>query len=135
MLTDFDKYEPKTPYPDKADFITTYYYSKGKVQAVRRPGEFPSFFGTNMIIEEAKLKQCVTEKVIDEEAFNAAMAAYRDERNQLTKQFEIDLYVDLGITRNKKRFDLYAKAWDRGHAYGFSEVYSVACDLVDLIKD
>lgn len=134
-MDNFEKYEPKLPYPNKHDYITTYYYHRGRCVAREVPGELPVAEGTSILMEREKLAHCIVEKALDEVAYETARQAYRDEQNRLMKQFEIDLYVDLGITRNKKRFDLYAKAWDRGHAHGYSEIYAVACDLVDLIKN
>lgn len=49
------------------------------------------------------------------------------------EEFKRDLFKDLDIEDNPKRELLYDKAWEMGHAYGFSEVYSKACDMVDLI--
>lgn len=135
MLTDFDKYQPTLPYPNKADFTTVYYYSRGRVKAERRPGEQIVFAGTSMVADEAQLKDCVTEKVFNEEAYGKAKWAYSNEEALLLERFERDLYKDLEISKHPKRSLLFSKAWDRGHAYGLSEVYSVACDLVDLIKD
>lgn len=63
----------------------------------------------------------------------------RDEMHQKTddrmNEFENDLYEDLDIVDNPKRKKLFNKAWEMGHAYGFGEVYNMACDLVELIKD
>lgn len=49
------------------------------------------------------------------------------------EEFKCDLFKDLDIEDNPKRELLYDKAWEMGHAYGLSEVYSKACDMVDLI--
>lgn len=50
-------------------------------------------------------------------------------------KFKEDLFDELSITNNPKKDKLYAKAYQMGHAYGYSEVYNYACDLVELIED
>ena len=63
----------------------------------------------------------------------AVYYAYYEQQNALEDKFKADLFDDLGITDNPKANLLYAKAWEFGHSSGYSEVYSYACDLVDLI--
>jgi hypothetical protein len=41
---------------------------------------------------------------------------------------------DLGIENNPKADLMLSKAWERGHSYGFNEVYINALDLVELIR-
>lgn len=48
-------------------------------------------------------------------------------------EFKKDLYEDLGISDNPKREKLFSKVWEHRGDEGFEQVYSYACDLVDLI--
>lgn len=136
-MKDFAEYEPKLPMPCKPDYTTTFYYSKGKVEAIEKPGYRPIRPDANGGTEVSRtaLAHCVTEKVLDEDAYAKAQWAYNNEKALLMEQFVRDLYADLGISNHPKRERLFSKAWERGHAYGLSEVYSVAQDLVELIVD
>jgi hypothetical protein len=58
----------------------------------------------------------------------------KNEKEQvLLAKFKTDLFEDLGIQDHPKKELLYSKAWERGHAHGFAEVYNHACDLAELI--
>lgn len=59
---------------------------------------------------------------------------YQNETAQRLKEFEEDLAEHLGIRDNPKRDLLFSKAWERGHAHGFSEVLGCAEDLVEIIE-
>lgn len=60
----------------------------------------------------------------------------QSERAQkVINEFKNDMFNELGIQDNPKRELLYQKAYEMGHSYGFSEVFSYACDLAELIKD
>lgn len=60
--------------------------------------------------------------------------AWRDENNRLTELFKNDLFQEFGVQNNPKREKAWLIAWDKGHAMGFSEVYSEFSDLVELIQ-
>jgi hypothetical protein len=64
-----------------------------------------------------------------------ARAAYDAREKEIMETFTNDLFEDLGITDNPKRYKLYSIAWEMGHSSGFQEVYNYALQLVDLIKD
>lgn len=51
----------------------------------------------------------------------------------LKVEFKKDLLKELDVTSNPKADLLFEKAWSLGHSSGFEEVYSFACDLVELI--
>lgn len=59
--------------------------------------------------------------------------AYMVEECRTYEQFIKDAKDELGITDNPKADMLMGKAWERGHSAGYSEVFGVAEDLVDLI--
>jgi hypothetical protein len=58
---------------------------------------------------------------------------YRDEHGNIPEFFYI-VKKDLGILENPKADKLMSKAWERGHSYGYYEVYINAQELVELIK-
>jgi hypothetical protein len=57
---------------------------------------------------------------------------YRDEKGNIPYFFYI-VKKDLGILDNPKADKLMDLAWERGHSYGYYEVYINAKDLVELI--
>lgn len=120
----FDYYRAN-PIPPKShvDFSTTHYYKEGKLIKTLPSSEYPNFeFG-------------VKETVIDRVAQKSHQAEYRVEESRLDTEFKSDLFEDLGITDNPRREKLFSLAWEIGHSIGYSEVYRVACDLVELIRD
>jgi hypothetical protein len=128
----WDKYKTNLPYPSKSEFTTTYYYRRGELIA-KKLGDATAVYEPNCMT--VALDQCVTEKVVDEAAFKKARNEYGTEERRLQEEFEKDLYEDLGIVGHPKASRLYGMAWEDGHANGYSEVYSRAAVLVDLIKD
>jgi hypothetical protein len=64
----------------------------------------------------------------------AAAKAYHEDCTRLSAEFRADVLADLGITDHPKADLLFSKAYDMGHSSGFSEVYSYAQDLVELIQ-
>lgn len=66
----------------------------------------------------------------EQREYKSRLAAHKTE---LHEQFKEELFEELGITNNPKRHRLFEKAWEQGHGCGYAEVYSYACDLVDLI--
>lgn len=62
-------------------------------------------------------------------------AAYTKDCSDKIDKFKKDLFDELGIANNPKREKLYAKAYQMGHAYCYSDIYGYACDLVELIED
>ena len=131
-MKDFAYYrDVKTPYPVVKDFITIYYYHHGVLVAVER-GDRVEFkiqgYG------RGDLKGLSREIERDVQGLAAARNAYWAEQAKLEEEFVADLYEELGIADNPKAHMLYTKAYERGHSNGHSEVYQVACDLVDLIR-
>jgi hypothetical protein len=61
------------------------------------------------------------------------MVAHNTVTAALEAQFQTDLEAEYGMTGHPKAALLYHKAWERGHAYGLSEVASVYAGMVDLV--
>lgn len=120
----FDYYRANPiPHKSHVDFSTTHYYKEGKLIKTLLSSEYPNFeFG-------------VKETVIDREAQKAHEVKYQAEESRLDAEFKSDLFEDLGITDNPKRELLFRLAWGMGHSHGYSDVYSIACDLVELIRN
>lgn len=125
----FDYYSSKEPWPKKSDYEVTYVYDNGEVVG-KHEGSDKSF------LESAYRRNfpgCVIQKVLDEEGYKKASSDRRAISATLQKEFEQDLFAEFGVLDNPKRDACYAMAWERGHAYGYSEVYSIFSDLVKLI--
>lgn len=117
------------PYPSREAFATTFWYCKGECVAKKvGEGEIeylnPSY---------RSLEALTKEKVMDDDAYLAARRAYGERASALVEEFKRDLFDELGIADNPRRDKLYSVAYDKGHAHGFSEVYSEAQSLVELI--
>lgn len=59
--------------------------------------------------------------------------AYREEEGRLLALFEHDLAEENGMLDNPKRYLLWAKAWEQGHASGLSDVEYWYEDLLELV--
>ena len=119
----FDYYRANPiPHKSHVDFSTTHYYKEGKLIKTLPSSEFPNFDFS------------VKETVIDREAQKSHQVKCRAEESRLYEEFKSDLFEDLGITDNPKREKLFSLAWEIGRSTGYSDVYSVACGLVELIR-
>jgi len=126
----FDYYsKPKTLYPDKKDYTTFYAYDKGECLNIR------SNFYTSKREVEGDYPNAVIQEVLDEDAYKAHRKNYDAECAKLEQEFQDDLFAEFNVTDNPKRFKCFQIAWDEGHAYGHSEVYSYFSDFVELIYD
>lgn len=120
---DFKKYENKIPYPEESSFTKFFGYKNG------------------VMVYEGEYRPTVNddcgawEKVFDQEGYDEARNVYGAEAARLEELFKQDLFEDFSISDNPKREKLYSIAYDKGHSYGYSEIYNVACDLVELIKE
>jgi hypothetical protein len=63
------------------------------------------------------------------------MENWREQEEQLRQGFKSALFKELGITGHPNAEKLFQIAWDRGHSYGYSEVYNEALELVNLIRE
>lgn len=72
------------------------------------------------------------------EKYCEAVKEYRrksaEHASELHNQFKQELFEELGIADNPKRELLFSRAWEQGHSAGYDEVYTCACDLVELIR-
>ena len=120
---------PQTIYPNKKDYITYYVYDRGELL-----WSGPSWEKDKNELEE-KYPNAVIQEVLDEEAYKEHLNQYNEEQKQLNEEFEKDLFEEFGVSDNPKRYKALAYAWDKGHSFGYEEVYNVFWNIVDLIKD
>jgi hypothetical protein len=69
--------------------------------------------------------------------FDVAAKPYLDEQSRLDAEFWDDCRKELKYREflNPKACDaIETKAWDDGHAHGYSEVYLCLCDLIALAR-
>ena len=126
----FDYYsKTKTLYPSKKDYTTFYAYDRGECLDIR-----PNFYTSKREVER-DYPNAVIQEVLDKEAYEAHRKEYNDERTKLHQEFQDDLFTEFNVTDNPKRFKCFELAWDKGHAYGHSEVYNCFSDFVELIYD
>ena len=126
----FDKYKNTLPVPWQGQYNTHNYYSRG-VLVAKKIGDD----GALQFINGNSIDGTTHERQRDEVAYRAARQAHQAETTRLQEEFFDDVKADLGIENNPKADKLLAKAWERGHSAGYSEVYNEACDLVDLIQE
>ena len=118
---------PQISYPDKRDYITLYVYDKGDC------------IYTGNVLSKTELKEkypnSVIQEVLDEDTYKSHLGQFVDKLDSLEQEFQEDLFKAYGVSDNPKRFKCFELAWERGHAYGHSEVYNCFGDLVELIRD
>ena len=131
----FDKFHNRQPYPNLRDYMTVYFYQKGELVGVKEPDGNTYRIGAKGKREwvHEPPPHGAAEKVVDKDAYYAARDEWQSEQARLEAEFREELFRDLKIADHPKRDLLFQKAWDRGHASGYAEVYNVALDLVDLI--
>ena len=91
-----------------------------------------TFIGTQAQINKAM----DIAKVQDAEDYSLAHDVYMHVDNILNVIFQEKSAITMGMDVNSKLWKLvYAKAWEDGHADGYSNVYSHLDDLVDFAND
>ena len=123
--------KPQTLYPDKKDYITFYVYDKGECICEEKSGSATGSITKSHLNQ--KYPNAVIQEVLDEEAYKEHRKEYEDERNKLYQEFQNDLFEEYGVSDNPKRFLLLTKVEDIRD--GYSEVYDLFGDLVELIVD
>jgi hypothetical protein len=115
------------PYPSRKEFTEVYAYKKGETVF---HGTLPEF----EIWENQKGNTAATnEKIIDENGYKKAYAAYREKDYDLKQEFQADLLEEYGVTDHPKAELCFQKAWDEGHSCGYESVKGCFDDLVELI--
>lgn len=122
----------KVPYPCKRNYVTLYAYDAGQVVWEGPLGEMYQDLKDSL---KRLHPGVVFQEKVDEDKYLLDRQKYNEEEAFLYEMFKKDLFEEFGVSENPKRERLFAHAWDRGHAAGYSDVYNVFADLVDLIQD
>ena len=112
--------------PKQDDYTTIYYYKQG-VMVGMKVGKIEDDFQPP--------KNCVEEKVLDENSYNAHMKHYQEENLRLQNEFRRDLIKKYNMSNHPKANKLFNKAWDMGCSNGLEEVEYCFCDLVELFQE
>jgi hypothetical protein len=113
-------------YPIKSAYETIYVYSKGEILWQGK--------GEKLTEVRKRYPDALIETHLDKDAFSEQVSLHRTALAKKADEFIKDLFEEFGVTDNPKKGLCYSIAYDMGHAYGFSEVYSKFSDLVELIK-
>ena len=73
----------------------------------------------------------VYEKQLNE--FKQLRKQYYDRQDALKHEFRKDALEEVGLTNHEAGNRAYAFAWDMGHAYGFSEIFSKLEQIATVI--
>jgi hypothetical protein len=111
--------------PKKDDYMTIYYYRKGKVVGIKR--QFDTDFQPP--------KNCVEERVLDEVSYNAHLKHHYEEKIKLKNEFGADLIAEYNMTNHPKANKIFDKAWELGQSKGHEEVEYYFQDFVELFKN
>ena len=111
--------------PKQDDYTTIYYYKQGLMVGMKRQFE----------TDYEPPKNCVEEKVLDENSYNAHMKHYQEENLRLQNEFRRDLIKKYKIVNHPKANKLFNKAWDIGCSGGLEEVEYCFCDLLELFQE
>lgn len=141
---DFEKYNIKpeeATYPRRDDYFRYTLYRKGAVLCAEASisevsATVPelSEASTRSELERACTKHGILfEQDILNEEYRAAVSAYNQITAEKGEQFRKDLFEEFGVTGHPQADIVYRKAWDHGHSAGYSEVYNVFADLVEII--
>jgi hypothetical protein len=66
--------------------------------------------------------------------WKAKMKLYEIASQEATNRFKKDVLKEYGLENHPKAEEVYAFAWQEGHAYGLSEVAIWVSKLADLVK-
>jgi len=124
----FDYYsKPQTLYPNKQDYLQYFVYDRGEVLDIVYGYE------KSKVALGKEYPNAVIQEVLDGEGYKAHHLQYTRESTKLQDEFMCDLFEEFGVTDNLKRHKAFAYARDKGN--GYSEVYDVFADIVELIED
>lgn len=128
----FEYYSDNTEvYPDRREYTGVFVYDKGSLVWSGSLKEYGITLGSL----KQKYPNYVIQKILNEEAYKEQRTKWNVENARLHNEFKEDIFEEFGFQDHPKRERVFELAWDRGHSSGFSEVYLVFEELVELIKD
>ncbi len=118
-------------YPDRREYTGVFVYDKGKLVWQGGLNDY------SLVLESLKRNHpnYVMQKFVNEESYKEQRTKWNVENARLHTEFKEDIFGEFGVQNHPKRERVFELAWDRGHSSGFSEVYLVFEELVELIKD
>lgn len=120
----FDRYQATLPYPRKKDYTVVY---------VTFRGELVGKWSNTEWYQLKEKPNGTTENAVDDDAYLAAMNAYRAEKNRLFEQFKADMFEYFGVTNNPKVGKAWEIANDRGDT--IQDKFDEFEEIVELIQD
>lgn len=114
------------PEPVKRDYVVVYAYNQGKVVFQGSDQEW------NRQSPEVKTK--LVEKVVDNEAYTAAIAAFRQARALRFAQFKIDLAEHVRMVDHPKFEDCFKFAEEQASDRDLKGIERYEC-VVDVMED
>lgn len=123
-------------YPSKADFKEQKLFVKTPVASgMNNILEYLNLSDVDDISKYLKINsQYIIETFYNEEAYKESLKQYRTISNARDAEFRRELFEEAGVTDNPKADILFSKAWEQGHSSGYSEVYNIFYDLLELIQ-
>lgn len=92
---------------------------------------FEEYVGT---VAELKKRKEYLESLVTKE-YKKQLASYNKELAKLEEEFKRDAFEELDISDNPKKDKLYSVAYQKGHSYGYGQIFTEMCDMVELIQD
>lgn len=120
-------YRTSLPFPKKAAYTKLYAYREGETVW---SGDLNVW---NMMKGNAKPHYGITEKVVDLEAYKAALEEYRLDELRLKQTFKRDLEDEYDTYSHPKAQKLFDMAWERGHAKGHQSIAAEYAELAELL--
>lgn len=120
---DFEKYKNTLPYPEKPN----------KPKEPKPNGTDAKAYRAHADAMDQYAKELEAYETGPHAQYKEQEDTYYKEGQRLQELFKADLLEELGITGHPKADQFYAKCYERGHAGGYSDVASIAHDLVDLM--
>lgn len=120
-------------FPVKAAYTKFYVYSKGTVVCSGSEKYVCEKLGFPNIGEVSK--QYTVESDFMETAYKFDLENYRRGEMEREKKFVKELYKKYGFVNNELNSIIYSKAYEDGHAYGWSEVELHFSNLAEFAKD
>lgn len=121
------------PFPVKAAYTKFYVYFKGTVLCAGSESYVCGKLGFSNI--SGVSKEYTVESDFMETAYKSDLENYRRGEMEREKKFVKELYKKYGFVNEELNSMIYSKAYEDGHAYGWSEVELHFSDLAEFAKD
>lgn len=118
-------------YPDKKDFYEYEVYRREDRTISQE--EYEKLINGRSVtsLEEEGI---ILKKIFNQEQYQNQLREYYKKTNAIEHEFKDYLFKKFDVELHPKREDVYLKAYEHGHASGFSEIECWFADLVDIIR-